>query len=129
MHTISKVSNTQSKQSVMLKPSQQEREQRFLQRAKQKYGDQYDYSEVKYVNLTTLVKVICPKHGAFHTSPKNFLAAVKKIGCPLCSRSQSGKRRLQKASDGNEARGCGTDNFNVRGGTKKHQNLLLKVFG
>ncbi|WP_146075868.1 DUF723 domain-containing protein [Vibrio jasicida] len=50
----------------------------------------------------TQVKVICPKHGAFHTSSKNFLAAVKKIGCPSCRRSQ--------------------------GGTKQHQNLLLKVF-
>ena len=112
----------------MLKPSRQKREQRFLQRAKLKYGDQYDYSEVKYVNQTTQVKVICPKHGAFHTSPKNFLAAVKKIGCPSCSRSQGGKRRPQKASDGSEAKGCETDNFNVRGGTKKHQDLLLKVF-
>ncbi|WP_258070755.1 hypothetical protein [Vibrio jasicida] len=45
---------------------------------------------------------MCPKHGAFHTSSKNFLAAVKKIGCPSCRRSQ--------------------------GGTKQHQNLLLKVF-
>ncbi|TOG90752.1 DUF723 domain-containing protein [Vibrio parahaemolyticus] len=113
----------------MLKPSQQEREQRFIQRAKQKYAEPYDYSEVKYVNQTTQVKVICPKHGAFHTSPKNFLAALKKIGCPSCSRSQGARRRPQKASDGNEASGCGTDNFNVRRGTKKHQSLLLKVFG
>ncbi|MDK9755588.1 hypothetical protein KIV40_09155 [Vibrio sp. D173a] len=49
----------------MLKPSRQDREQRFIQRARQKYGEQYDYSEVKYVNLTTQVKVICPKHGIF----------------------------------------------------------------
>lgn len=112
----------------MLKPSRQVREQRFLQRVRQKYGEQYDYSEVKYVNLTTQVKVICPKHGAFHTSPKNFLAAVKKIGCPSCSRAQGGKRRPQTACEGKESRGCGTDNFNVRGGTKQHQNLLLKVF-
>ena len=112
----------------MLKPSRQKREQRFLQRAKLKYDDQYDYSEVKYVNQTTQVKVICPKHGAFHTSPKNFLAPVKKIGCPSCSRSQGAKPKPQKASDSNEARGCGTDNFNVRGGTKQHQDLLLKVF-
>ncbi|MGR5160073.1 hypothetical protein [Vibrio owensii] len=112
----------------MLKPPRQEREQRFLQRARQKYGAQYDYSEVKYVNLTTQVKVICPKHGPFHTSPKNFLAAVKKIGCPLCSRSQGGKRRPQKTSEGNEAKSCNTDNFNVRGGTKQHRDLLLKVF-
>ncbi|MHA7232076.1 hypothetical protein ACVT98_26415 (plasmid) [Vibrio campbellii] len=84
----------------MLKPSRQDREQQFIQRARQKYGNQYDYSEVKYVNLTTQVKVICPKH-----SPKNFLAAVKEIGCPLCSRSQGGKRRPQKTSEGNEAKG------------------------
>ncbi|WP_045410171.1 DUF723 domain-containing protein [Vibrio jasicida] len=113
----------------MLKPSRQDRELHFIQKAKEKYGEQYDYSEVKYVNLTTQVKVICPTHGAFHTSPKNFLAAVKKIGCPSCSRSQGSKRRPQEANGGHEAKGCGTDNFNVRGGTKKHQGLLLKVFG
>ncbi|MGI9949467.1 hypothetical protein [Vibrio hyugaensis] len=45
---------------------------------------------------------MCPKHGAFHTSSKNFLAAVKKIGCPSCSRSQGGKRRLQTACEGNK---------------------------
>ena len=112
----------------MLKPSQQDREQHFIEKAKQKYSDQYDYSEVTYVNQTTYVKILCPKHGVFHTSPKNFLATVKKIGCPSCSRSQGAKRRPQKVSDGNEAKGGGTDNFNVRGGTKKHQDLLLKVF-
>ena len=113
----------------MLKLSQQDRELHFIQKTKEKYGEQYNYSEVKYVNLITQVKVICPTHGAFHTSPKNFLATVKKIGCPLCSRSQGPKRRSQEANGDNETKGCGTNKFNVRGGTKKHQGLLLKVFG
>lgn len=113
----------------MLKLSREDRELYFIQKAKDKFGEQYDYSEVKYVNQSTKVKLICAKHGAFHTSPKNFLAKVKKIGCPSCSRSQKSKRRPQKAYERGETKGYGTDKFNVRGGTKKHLDLLLQVFG
>ncbi|EOA8958817.1 hypothetical protein ACIMS1_004502 [Vibrio harveyi] len=112
----------------MLKLSRQERELHFLQRARQKYGEQYDYSEVKYVNLQTQIKVKCFTHGIFHTSPKNFLSKTKKIGCPSCSRSQNLKLNPKKTTQYTETKGCGTNKFNVKGGTKKYQDLLLKVF-
>ncbi|MEZ8633370.1 hypothetical protein AB6D56_22715 [Vibrio lentus] len=112
----------------MLKPSLQERANHFIQKAKLKYGERYDFSKMKYVNRSTPVEILCPEHGAFHTTPNNFLATVKNIGCPLCSRAQKAKRTPKKADEKNEVRGCGTDNFNVCGGTKKYNHLLLKVF-
>ncbi|CDT52566.1 hypothetical protein VCR4J5_670113 [Vibrio crassostreae] len=68
----------------MLRPSRQERANHFIEKSKLKYGERYDYSKMKYVNRTTPVEILCPEHGAFHTTPNNFLATVKKIGCPLC---------------------------------------------
>ena len=37
----------------------------FIERAKKKHGDIYNYSKVKYVNSTTKVEIICPIHGSF----------------------------------------------------------------
>lgn len=54
----------------------------FLERAKQKYNDKYDYSLVEYKNAKTKVKIKCPIHGVFEQIPDNHLN--KKCGCGLC---------------------------------------------
>ncbi|MDF5202574.1 hypothetical protein P3666_21085 [Vibrio parahaemolyticus] len=95
----------------------------FLAKAKEKYPDQpYDYSKVQYVNKRTKITVTCTHHGDFYTTPNNFLSKVKTKGCPTCGR-ESGKKRSHYKK-GHEP----TDNFNVRGGTKKYQHLLLQIF-
>nr|PMJ45148.1 hypothetical protein BCU22_05565 [Vibrio cyclitrophicus] len=109
----------------MLRPSRQDRYNLFFQKETLKYGELYDFSKIKYINGYTPVEILCPKLGAFHTTPKTFLTTVKKIGCPLCCCAQKVKHAPQKT---NKNSGCGTDKFNVRGGTKKYQHLLLKVF-
>ena len=53
----------------------------FLERAKQKYNDKYDYSLVEYKNAKTKVKIKCPIHGVFEQIPDNHLN--KKCGCGL----------------------------------------------
>lgn len=45
----------------------------FLQRAKEKFGDKYDYSKVDYVNYSTKVCIIHPKYGEFYQTPFNHL--------------------------------------------------------
>ena len=45
----------------------------FIQQAKEKYGDEFDYSLVKYVNRNTKVNIICKIHGKFETYPYYFL--------------------------------------------------------
>jgi len=54
----------------------------FIQRAKLKHGDKYDYSLTDYVNQKTKVKIICPEHGVFEQLYGNHLAGN---GCPKCA--------------------------------------------
>lgn len=104
------------------------RAKHFIERATEKYGTRYDYSKVEYINQNTHVQIICPTHNVFHTSPKNFLAANKKVGCPFCSRKVRATPLLKKPKESKEVKNCETDYFNVCGGTKKHEDLLLSVF-
>ena len=56
----------------------------FIERAKQIYGDKYDYSKVEYVNNKTKITIICPKHGEFKQTPSEHLRG---FGCPICKSS------------------------------------------
>lgn len=46
------------------------------------HGNKYNYSQVKYINNRTPVKIICPKHGAFWQNPRDHL---KGHGCNKCT--------------------------------------------
>lgn len=61
----------------------------FIDRARQLYGDKYDYSKVVYINSAIKVCITCPTHGDFWMTPSNHL---QKHGCPVCS----GRQRLTK---------------------------------
>jgi len=37
----------------------------FINKAKEIHKDRYDYTETKYINANTKVKIICDKHGIF----------------------------------------------------------------
>ena len=56
--------------------------ERFIEKATNVHGDKYDYSKVNYINSTTKVCIICPKHGEFWQTPSNHLQGSK---CPKCS--------------------------------------------
>ncbi|NEQ41508.1 MAG: GIY-YIG nuclease family protein [Okeania sp. SIO3I5] len=45
------------------------------------HGDYYDYSKVEYINTSTKIKVICPKHGLFEITPGHHKNGV---GCRKC---------------------------------------------
>lgn len=64
----------------------------FIEKARKKHGDKYDYSKVVYVNNKTNVTVICPKHGPFEVAPQDHLQGMN--GCPKCSTSKGEKRIL-----------------------------------
>ena len=53
----------------------------FIEKAKKVHGDKYDYSKVEYVNSSSKVKIICPKHGIFEIIPNDHLRGV---GCSVC---------------------------------------------
>jgi len=69
--------------------SQRATKEIFEKRAKEIYGDLYDYSDVEYINRNTRVKIICHKtdsnnneHGVFYVVPNKFLS--RKQYCPKC---------------------------------------------
>ncbi len=55
----------------------------FVNRSTSIHNGLYDYSFVNYINNTTKVKIICPKHGIFEQTPKNHL---KGSGCKECGK-------------------------------------------
>jgi len=58
----------------------------FIDKAKELFGEKYDYSKVEYINGQKNVCLICPTHGDFEVTPNNHLS--KKSGCPICNESK-----------------------------------------
>ena len=53
----------------------------FIRRARMIHGEEYDYSEVEYIDSHTKVCIRCPEHGEFWQQPNNHLQGN---GCPIC---------------------------------------------
>jgi len=62
----------------------------FIMKAKEIHNNFYNYENVKYINIRTKVKIICPVHGIFEQTPSAHI--YQKQGCPRCS----GKIRTNK---------------------------------
>lgn len=58
----------------------------FIKKAKEKYGDKYNYSLVEYINSNIKVKIICSKGHIFEQKPNSHLYGQ---GCPLCYNKSS----------------------------------------
>jgi hypothetical protein len=54
----------------------------FIQKANKVHNFKYDYSLVEYVDSSTKVKIICPKHGVFEQTPSKHLIGQK---CRKCA--------------------------------------------
>lgn len=61
----------------------EQRAERFMYISKEKHGETYDYSSVKYVNSSTKVEILCSEHGSFWQRPENHLLGQ---GCPSCAK-------------------------------------------
>lgn len=55
--------------------------EQFVSKAKLIHGDEYDYSEVNYINNRTPVIIKCKRHGIFEQTPQIHLNGGI---CPLC---------------------------------------------
>ena len=53
----------------------------FIKKAKEIYGDKYDYSKVDYKGNKIKVIITCPIHGDWEVTPNNFLRGSE---CPKC---------------------------------------------
>ncbi len=68
-----------------------EREKAFLEKARERHGDKFDYSKVRYVNNMQKVVIVCKIHGEFRQSPVKHIR--HKYACPKCARIGWGKAR------------------------------------
>ena len=71
----------------------------FIQKAKEKHGDIYDYSMVDYTGCKDYVTIICPKegHGAFQQTPDSHIN--NKAGCQICSNQRTALRMSDTQED------------------------------
>lgn len=70
----------------------------FIEKARAKHGDRYDYSKVVYERSTDNVIITCLDHGDFYQSPK---AHMQGSGCSVCSKrfSYSTAEWIKKVSE------------------------------
>ena len=64
-------------------------QEEFIEKAKKKHGDKYDYSLVDYKNIYTKIKIKCKKHGLFEQIPDSH---IRGKGCPLCKKYKGEER-------------------------------------
>lgn len=62
----------------------------FIQKAKWRHGDRYDYSITKYVDGNTPTKIMCKNHGVFEQAPKSHCSGA---GCRFCYYERASSRR------------------------------------
>ena len=63
--------------------TKKERSDIFIRKSKEKFGDKFDYSKVKYVDSQTPVTLICKEHGEFDVNMYTHLYSKDGL-CPSC---------------------------------------------
>lgn len=98
----------------------------FIKKAKEIHGDKYDYSKVEYINNSTKVKIICPKHGEFLVTPNNHITLGR--GCPKCaSERNSNSRKITKEEFLERAKNIHGDNYEYDLTTFKGTQYPIKI--
>lgn len=62
----------------------------FVNKSRKIHGNKYDYSSATYINTSTKISIICPKHGEFKQLPSSHLMGS---GCPKCTNEEKGRRK------------------------------------
>jgi len=60
----------------------------FIKKSTEIHGNKYDYSLSEYKKNNLKIKIICPVHGVFLSTPNNHLSNK---GCPKCKQSKGEK--------------------------------------
>lgn len=82
-HTAGAIGCTGCKPVVVGRPATTTKA--FIVRAREVYGDRFDYTATRYVNAKSAVLIGCGTHGQVPVLPRNFLH--RPTGCPRCSRA------------------------------------------
>lgn len=68
----------------------------FIEKATKVHEGKYNYSLVDYIESSSKVKIICPKHGLFEQTPNNHLMGMK---CIKCSTEQTADKRRSNTEE------------------------------
>ena len=77
--------NTDEYKSKVFKNVFIKNEANFKEIIKEKFGDYYDLSKIKYINANTKVILVCPKHSDFTIKPTDI---YKFKGCKKCIKEE-----------------------------------------
>lgn len=66
------------------------KQNKWIEKSQNKFGDKFDYSKVNYVNNKTKVIIICNIHGEFYQNPCSHLNGH---GCQLCARKITSNKK------------------------------------
>lgn len=69
----------------------------FLERCNQRYGNEFNYSKVDYVNAKIRIIIKCKKHGWFSITPYKHLNNTE--GCPKCGHETQGKNKTKTTEE------------------------------
>lgn len=92
----------------------------FIKKAKEKWSDRYDYSEVVYVRNKMNVSIICKEHGVYEQRPDVHL----KSGCKKCA---DDKKRMSIESFIEKASDIHFDKYNYRISKYESYNKSLEI--
>jgi hypothetical protein len=92
-----------------------DRYKNWLLKAKNKFGNKFDYSQVEYQNSHKKIKIICPLHGIFIQSPIVHLQT--KTGCSKCGATLTVETVIRK---------YGKDHYH-KTGIQLNQNLTREI--
>ena len=105
-----------------------DKQEKFLTRAKELFGDKYDFSKFVYINAHTKGIVICPIHGDFEITPNNLLN--HKNGCKKCATDKTRKTTEQFIIDAKKIHGNKYDYSKVDySGNKKNVTIICPIHG
>jgi hypothetical protein len=73
------------------------KQEQFVEKSIKTHGDKYDYSNVKYVNSSTNVSILCKKHNyEFKQNPDNH---IRGANCPKCALEERSNKRKMPIED------------------------------
>jgi hypothetical protein len=70
--------------------------EQFIKKCIEKHGNLYDYTNSKYINSNTKIKIICKEHGEFKQKPAKH---IQNGGCKKCGVLKSSKKKSSNTND------------------------------
>ena len=96
----------------------------FKELAINKYGNKYEYFEEDYINMKIPIRIVCPIHGEFITTPASHLTSI--TGCSKCGREKANiSESLTTDSFINKAKEIHNNKYNYS--NSKYINYLTKI--